>query len=100
MTDVNIIVRGTPDPDDLNSIGANIWAVWDGTDFIAADGTNNAELVDLALAFLADDEAAQGVIKVLEADLQSQRPNDAITILKTTRTTAVPTGKTIAVEPV
>ncbi|MFP5270318.1 hypothetical protein [Coleofasciculus sp.] len=95
MADVNIIVLGSPDPANLNGIGSDINAVWDGTDFIYADGTNNADLPDLAVAYLADDPTAQQVVKVLEADLQSARPNDALTILRTTRTTAVPAGKTI-----
>ncbi|MEQ9486154.1 hypothetical protein [Coleofasciculus sp. F4-SAH-05] len=99
MADVNIIVLGSPDPANLNAVGPEVYAVWDGTDFIYADGTNNADLPDLALGYLADDPTAQQVVKVVEADLQSSRPNDALTILRTTRTTAVPTGKTIVVEP-
>ncbi|NEQ64959.1 MAG: hypothetical protein F6K21_05555 [Symploca sp. SIO2D2] len=94
---VNVVVIGSPDLTNLNNVGSEIYAVWDGSDFVFADGTNNDSLMDIALAFLADDETEQADVKILEARLQSQRPNEALAIITTSRTTNVPTGKTIAV---
>jgi len=83
-----------------NTIGTDLYGVVDGTGVVLADGTNNADLIDLASFF---PQTATGLIQVteLEATIQAQQPDRNFAILVVDRTTSPTDPETVnvTVEP-
>ena len=83
-----------------NTLGADLYGVVDGTGTIAADGDNNADLVDLA-AFFPFTPTGRVQAVELEATVQAQQPdrNFAILVVNRVTTTTDPATVNVMIEP-